>query len=96
MINVIIFIHECDNSMIPVRCFGCGKVIANKWLSYKKMVISGRSEAAALDEVGLIRSCCRVMFITHVETFPTNNLIQNEQVPVRTFSTSTLNGEVDK
>jgi DNA-directed RNA polymerase I, II, and III subunit RPABC5 len=24
--------------IIPVRCFSCGKVIANKWLTYNKLV----------------------------------------------------------
>lgn len=53
--------------MIPVRCFTCGKVIANKWETYKSHLKSGLSNADALDQVGLRRYCCRRMFLTHVE-----------------------------
>lgn len=34
--------------MIPVRCFTCGKVVANKWEQYQKYIGEGLSEG--LDE----------------------------------------------
>ena len=53
--------------IIPIRCFTCGKVIANKWEKYKIMLEEGIEIREALETVGLIRYCCKRMFITHVE-----------------------------
>jgi len=60
--------------MIPVRCFSCGKVIANKWETYKSHLESGMKKDKALDTVGLTRYCCRRMFLGHVEL--TDQLLQ--------------------
>ena len=53
--------------ILPVRCFTCGKVIANKWESYLAHVQNGQTEAEALDALGLRRYCCRRMLLTHVD-----------------------------
>ncbi|MEM3671198.1 MAG: DNA-directed RNA polymerase subunit N [Thermoprotei archaeon] len=53
--------------LFPVRCFTCGKVIGNKWEEYKKRVGSGESPSSVLDSMGIVRYCCRRMFISHVE-----------------------------
>ena len=54
--------------MIPVRCFSCGQVIADKWEEYDKRVNKEKEEAAkVLDELGLKRYCCRRMLISHVD-----------------------------
>ena len=53
--------------ILPVRCFTCGKVIANKWESYLARVQNGQTEAEALDALGLRRYCCRRMLLTHVD-----------------------------
>ena len=53
--------------IIPVRCFTCGKVIGNKWESYLTLLGQDRSEMEALDELGLVRYCCRRMLLTHVD-----------------------------
>ena len=55
------------NMIIPVRCFTCGKVIGNKWESYLTLLGQDRSEMEALDELGLVRYCCRRMLLTHVD-----------------------------
>lgn len=72
--------------IIPVRCFTCGKVIADKWLHYDRLSSSSDPEASTqasqdakapdlrtktlegrvLDELGLVRVCCRRHFLTHV------------------------------
>ncbi|KAK4535087.1 hypothetical protein CDCA_CDCA03G1112 [Cyanidium caldarium] len=52
--------------IIPVRCFTCGKVIGNKWEEYLHL-LRDKSEAEALDELGLRRYCCRRMLLTHVD-----------------------------
>ncbi|AFP65698.1 RNA polymerase II subunit (nucleomorph) [Chroomonas mesostigmatica CCMP1168] len=53
--------------IIPVRCFACGKVIANKWNIYVDLLNQQFSQSAALDALGLRRYCCRRMLLTHVD-----------------------------
>jgi len=53
--------------IIPIRCFSCAKVIADKWEKYQQLIKEGRTEAQALDEIGLTRYCCRRMFLGHVD-----------------------------
>ena len=53
--------------IIPVRCFTCGKVIGNKWDTFLELLAQDMSEAAALDNLGLHRYCCRRMLLTHVD-----------------------------
>ncbi len=53
--------------IIPVRCFTCGKVIANKYDSYYGMLTAGHEARDALDALKLHRYCCRRMLLTHVD-----------------------------
>lgn len=53
--------------IIPVRCWTCGNVIADRWDACQTMVQEGATLEAALDEVGIDRYCCRRMFLSHVE-----------------------------
>ena len=59
--------------MIPIRCFSCGKVVANKWMKYQHSTKSiekggeGRDPNDVLNEMGYDRYCCRRMFITCVD-----------------------------
>ncbi|EXX54179.1 uncharacterized protein OCT59_027372 [Rhizophagus irregularis] len=53
--------------IIPIRCFTCGKVLANKWNHYQTMLESEYSESAALEALGITRYCCRRMLISHVD-----------------------------
>lgn len=53
--------------IIPVRCFGCGKPIAQFWEQYKKRVESGEDSGKVLDELGLERYCCRAALIGNTE-----------------------------
>lgn len=54
--------------LIPVRCFTCGGLIADKYSEYKERVKSGEEDGAVLDSLGIKRYCCRRMFISSVET----------------------------
>jgi len=54
--------------LIPVRCFTCGGLIADKYFEYKDRVKSGEDDAAVLDSLGIKRYCCRRMFVSSVET----------------------------
>lgn len=66
--------------IIPVRCFTCNKVIADKWEQYMKkcteMEKSNGEEAKyftepfkkkILDDLGLTRYCCRRHMLGHVD-----------------------------
>lgn len=53
--------------IIPVRCFTCGKVIADKWDEFKTEVEKGENPAKVLDSLGIKRYCCRRMFLSHID-----------------------------
>lgn len=53
--------------IIPIRCFSCGKCIADKWEKYKLLLEEGLEKVEALESVGLRRYCCKRMFLGHVE-----------------------------
>ena len=54
--------------MMPVRCFTCGAVVADKWDEYDKRVNKGKEDPGkVLDDLGVKRYCCRRMFISNVE-----------------------------
>lgn len=53
--------------LIPIRCFSCGKPLAQLWEKYKKQVADGEEPAKVLAELGLERYCCRALFLGHVD-----------------------------
>ena len=53
--------------MIPVRCFTCGKVVADKWEEWVERVNEGENPEQVLDDLGLTRVCCRRMIVSHVD-----------------------------
>ncbi len=54
--------------MIPVRCFSCGAVVADKWEEYDKRVNKDHEDATKVfDDLGVKRYCCRRMFLSNVE-----------------------------
>ena len=54
--------------LIPVRCFTCGNMIADKYDDYQNKVKAGEDAAKVLDSLGIERYCCRRMLLTTVET----------------------------
>ena len=71
--------HIGDIKMIiPVRCFTCGKVIADVYEQYKerknaydeairKNEKPKETPKEILDDLGVDRYCCRRMILTHVD-----------------------------
>ena len=57
----------CD-VLVPVRCFSCGKLIADKFDDFQNGIKTGKEPEKMLDELGLQRYCCRRMLLTTVET----------------------------
>jgi DNA-directed RNA polymerase subunit N len=53
--------------MVPVRCFTCGKVLAQYWDTYQERLARGEKAGAILDSLGISRYCCRRMLLTHVD-----------------------------
>ena len=53
--------------IIPIRCFSCGRPIAQLWDEYKKRVAAGEEPGKVLDELGVERYCCRAMFLGQVD-----------------------------
>ena len=53
--------------IIPIRCFSCGKPIAQLWEEYKKRTSDGENSKKVLDEIGLNKYCCRAMFLGHTD-----------------------------
>lgn len=52
--------------MIPVRCYTCGKVISEVWEEYKERV-KQEDQGKVLNDLGIMRYCCRRMLLTHEE-----------------------------
>ena len=65
--------------IIPVRCFTCNKLIADKWLKYIDLVEKSKKKDDSEEEIEkkmmiilekeleLKRYCCKRMLTTHVE-----------------------------
>ena len=54
--------------LIPVRCFTCGNMVADKYDDYQAKLKAGEDPEKVLDAVGVERYCCRRMLLTSVET----------------------------
>ena len=54
--------------LVPVRCFTCGNLVADRFEDYQNKVKSGEEPANVLDSLGIERYCCRRMLLTTVET----------------------------
>ena len=54
--------------LVPIRCFTCGGLIADKFEDFQNRAKSGENPAEILDLLGIKRYCCRRMFLTTLET----------------------------
>ncbi|MDP9210500.1 MAG: DNA-directed RNA polymerase subunit N [Thermoproteota archaeon] len=54
--------------LIPIRCFTCGNLIADKYGEYSNRVKAGEDPAVVMDSINIKRYCCRRMFVSTVET----------------------------
>lgn len=50
----------------PVRCYTCGKVLANKWNAYENMSKNGVSNEEIFSKLCVKRYCCKTILMTHV------------------------------
>lgn len=49
---------------IPIRCFTCGKVIANKWERFCQYT----DKEQAFKDLRIERYCCKRMLLTNIDT----------------------------
>ncbi|MCP4761017.1 MAG: DNA-directed RNA polymerase subunit N [archaeon] len=52
--------------IIPVRCFTCGKLIADKWEPFMAKNQEGKDITEIYKELGITRFCCKRMIVSHV------------------------------
>ena len=53
--------------IIPVRCFTCGTLIADKWDEFVKRIDEGDEPQKILDDLNVKRWCCRRMLVSHTD-----------------------------
>ncbi len=53
--------------IIPIRCFSCGKPIAQHWEEFSERSKNGEDKKKIMDDLGLERYCCRALFLGHVD-----------------------------
>jgi DNA-directed RNA polymerase subunit N len=84
----IILDYFFAHMLIPVRCFTCGNLIADKYEEYQNKVKTGEDPVKGLDSLGIKRYCCRRMLLTSVETIqqviPFYEAIQRRHQEVQT------------
>lgn len=57
--------------IIPVRCWSCGKPIAQLYEDFVQRVKKGESAKEVMDDLGLERYCCRAMFMGQIDLMST-------------------------
>lgn len=53
--------------IIPIRCFTCGTLIADKWDEFKIQIKEGENPEKILDKLNVKRWCCRRMLVSHID-----------------------------
>ncbi|MFB6216392.1 MAG: DNA-directed RNA polymerase subunit N [Candidatus Aenigmatarchaeota archaeon] len=53
--------------MRPVRCFSCGKPLADKYEEFEKRVSESEDPVEIFEDMGIERYCCRRMILTSVD-----------------------------
>jgi DNA-directed RNA polymerase subunit N len=51
----------------PIRCFSCGKLLADKYEEFEERTKKGEDPKRVLDELGLKRYCCRAAIIASID-----------------------------
>ncbi|MEM3586656.1 MAG: DNA-directed RNA polymerase subunit N [Candidatus Jordarchaeaceae archaeon] len=52
--------------IIPIRCFTCGKLVADKWEEFIRRVRQGESPDVVMTSLKITRYCCRRMLLSHI------------------------------
>ena len=58
------------DTLFPVRCFTCGKVIGHFQLTYEGMIEDGYTPKQVMDALGIKRECCRGNVLNPIQLPP--------------------------
>lgn len=50
----------------PIRCYTCNTVLADKYVPYNEMLKRGLTREEALNQLGLVRPCCRMRLLNAI------------------------------
>jgi len=53
--------------IVPIRCWTCGKPVADKYDEFLSLTSQGKPVAEALDSLSIDRYCCRRMFLAQAD-----------------------------
>jgi len=53
--------------IVPVRCFTCGKPVAEYYEKFMNEIKTNKNAKKVLDDLGIKRYCCRRMLLSHVD-----------------------------
>ncbi len=53
--------------LIPIRCFTCGTLVADKWEEYQQLKEQDIAPDEIFKRLDLDRFCCKRMLIAHVD-----------------------------
>ena len=67
MRNIFRYKETISKMIIPIRCFTCGKVVANLWKLYTSLKAKGMSSEEIFKKLKVRRYCCKRMFIANVD-----------------------------
>lgn len=67
---------QMDPSCFPIRCFTCQKTIGKKKLlnQYSEGLAAGKHRGDVLDEMKIMRHCCRARFMSSIATLSFNEV----------------------
>ena len=71
--------------IIPIRCFTCGKVVANLWKIYNTLKEKGMSSEEIFKKMRVHRYCCKRMFIANVDLIDKiikHSVLENMEVKI--------------
>jgi DNA-directed RNA polymerase subunit N len=54
--------------LVPVRCFTCGNLVADKFEDFQNKMKLGEEPEKIFESLGIERYCCRRMLLTTVES----------------------------
>ena len=75
-----------------IRCYECGKVLADKWVSYQNLLAKGVPIKDALTKLGFERYCCRMHMMNPIKVPTKSDRQINPQEYQKTENLSVATG----
>lgn len=78
-------------TLFPVRCYTCGKVLGSKQIPYENLIREGYHPKQAMDALGIKRICCRAYTMCPIQIAAPpdempRGLLQESRKPVAPYS----------